>query len=159
MKPAPLIVLLALLAFLAGGCGGSESTVTAKEDGADLDWTELKRVPGIPSERLLIPAGPPPKKVVIRDLKRGTGPVVTTADTIKVNYISFHYHRQEAIERYWRPPPSKFIWGVGDLVEGWEPGLKGMQVGGIRELIVPSALAYEYGPLVYLVKLVQLESN
>lgn len=37
---------------------------------------------------------------------------------------------------------SPFILGTGDLAEGWELGMLDMEVGGMRQIVVPSELAY-----------------
>lgn len=38
--------------------------------------------------------------------------------------------------------PFEFRLGRGKVIQGWEEGIRGMQVGGRRTLIVPSELAY-----------------
>lgn len=38
--------------------------------------------------------------------------------------------------------PFQFVFGTGRVIKGWDQGLVGMRVGGIRELKVPSHLAY-----------------
>jgi peptidylprolyl isomerase len=43
------------------------------------------------------------------------------------------------------------------VVEGWEESLRGMRVGGRRELIVPSKLAYGTGTLIYVIDLLKVE--
>jgi peptidylprolyl isomerase len=34
------------------------------------------------------------------------------------------------------------VFGTGRVIQGWDQGLIGMKVGGKRELLVPSHLAY-----------------
>lgn len=38
--------------------------------------------------------------------------------------------------------PFTFTLGIQDVIQGWDQGLVGMKVGGIRKLVIPSTLAY-----------------
>ena len=156
------------------GCSGSESTNTspgepkpkapAEERAASAEppevadsggWEGLKRVAGRYSNRLLIPHGAPPKHVVVRDLKRGDGPPLRDDDDFLVRYVSFTYEKAWAIEPYWRSPTT-YTFGLGTYKKGWEVGLKGIRIGGMRELIVPSSMAYGDGARVYVVQPLKL---
>jgi FKBP-type peptidyl-prolyl cis-trans isomerase len=167
--------LTAVLLLQVAGCGASKDAGAASEGTAGKSsaneavpvdapvqaykgaWSGLKRTAGPYSERLLTPRGLSPKRVVTRDLKEGSGATIQRGDTFLAHYVSYDYGTGKVIEPYWRTPPGRLPWGTGALVDGWEPGLKGMRAGGIRELIVPSSMAYENGPRVYLVKLVGIE--
>ena len=41
-----------------------------------------------------------------------------------------------------RPGNFKFKLGAGQVIKGWDQGVKGMKVGGQRTLIIPSSLGY-----------------
>lgn len=38
--------------------------------------------------------------------------------------------------------PFEFILGEGQVIQGWDLGLVGMKVGGVRRITIPPSLAY-----------------
>jgi peptidylprolyl isomerase len=89
------------------------------------------------------PSGPPPSKLVVKDLIKGTGTAAKVGASITVNYVGALYHGGKVFDASWKHgEPATFTLTPGSLIEGWIKGIPGMQVGGRRELIIPSALAY-----------------
>jgi peptidylprolyl isomerase len=89
------------------------------------------------------PPGPPPSSLGIKDLIKGTGPEAKAGETVTVNYVGVLYHGGKEFDASWkRHEPFSFALGQGQVIPGWDKGVVGMKVGGRRELIIPSALAY-----------------
>lgn len=77
------------------------------------------------------------------DLKEGDGPVITGDSIYKAYYIG------------WNPKGEVFDGSImgdrlkppldvspGFLIQGWYDGVEGMKIGGVREITIPSDLAY-----------------
>ncbi len=82
------------------------------------------------------------KKLVIDDIKVGTGEAVKEGDTVSVNYVGTLQNGYEFDNSYKRGEPFEFKVGEGRVIKGWEQGLVGMKVGGQRVLVIPPDLAY-----------------
>lgn len=96
---------------------------------------------------------------MVKDLVEGTGRRIQKGDWFVVSYIGFSYETRRAREDKRGPNRWNWTWGVGQLSKGWEIGLHGFREGGVRELIVPSRLAYGTGALVYIIKLSKLSGQ
>lgn len=145
-------------------CGGSEAPSEVPSEPGNSgapsykltsDWTRLRKVASAP-RRVLIPRGPPPKEVIARDLKNGHGPVLRVGDSLTVNYASFSYSG-ELLEKRWGKESFNWAFDPGRILKGWVVGLKKMRVGGRRELIIPSRLAYRDGPRIYVIELLKVD--
>ena len=79
----------------------------------------------------------------IKDDLIGTGKMVKSGDTIKVNYVGKLTNGTE-FDSSKKPgrAPFSFVIGQGSVIEGWEKGILGMQVGGKRTLTIAPNLGY-----------------
>ncbi len=93
--------------------------------------------------KVVPPSGPPPQKLVIKDLIKGTGPVASPTSTVNAQYVGVLYKGGKQFDASWNDgsgqPVSLPLSGV---IKGWQQGIPGMRVGGRRELIIPSSLGY-----------------
>jgi peptidylprolyl isomerase len=88
-----------------------------------------------------------PTALVVTDLRPGTGYAAAVGDTLLVDYVGVRTaDGTEFDSSYERGIPYGFPLGQGRVIEGWEQGLVGIQVGTQRQLDVPPDLAYADSP-------------
>ena len=79
------------------------------------------------------------------DITVGTGTEATTGTTASVNYGGWLYSDTAADHKGQQFDANSFAFvvGAGTLgVKGFDTGVTGMKVGGVRRIIVPPSLAY-----------------
>jgi FKBP-type peptidyl-prolyl cis-trans isomerase FkpA len=78
-----------------------------------------------------------------QDLKSGNGEVATgRGQTVIVHYTGWLEDETKFDSSRDRNEPFSFPLECGYVIPGWDEGVKGMQVGGIRRLIIPPDLGY-----------------
>ena len=82
------------------------------------------------------------KKLIIRDIKIGEGKEAVKGKTLTVHYIGTLFNGKKFDSSRDRNKHFLFRMGSKEVIQGWEEGLLGMKVGGIRKLIIPPHLAY-----------------
>lgn len=141
-----LLIIGACLALLVVGCGSDSSTTSSSTAGsteeasapAESESTKKKTKPEV-----TVPKGAPPKQLVVNDLEEGSGEVAEEGDVLKVNYVGVNFKTGKEFDSSWsRGEPIAFPLGEHVVIPGWERGLRGMKVGGRRELIIPPELGY-----------------
>ncbi|HRF28457.1 MAG TPA: FKBP-type peptidyl-prolyl cis-trans isomerase [Candidatus Saccharibacteria bacterium] len=83
------------------------------------------------------------KKLVVKDLKKGIGEVIGDTTTYAAYYVG------------WIPSGKIFDGSIkgnslksplivrpGGVIVGWTEGIKGMKIGGVREITIPAAKGY-----------------
>ncbi len=82
------------------------------------------------------------------DLKKGTGKEVTSTDftdysAYYVGWLSDETVFDSSFDDFSNPKSLKApLAGTTGLIEGWKQGIKGMKIGGVRVISIPSALGY-----------------
>ena len=107
------------------------------------------------------------------DLLVGTGTEAATGQILTVNYTGWLYDPTKPDNKGLQFDSSigreafVFTLGAQAVIQGWDQGLVGMKVGGIRRLVIPPSKAYEgsrtggippFSTLVFEIELVSAEN-
>jgi FKBP-type peptidyl-prolyl cis-trans isomerase FkpA len=82
------------------------------------------------------------------DIRAGTGAEVVVGNALTVNYTGWLYDETKSEQKGPQfdssigSTPFAFTLGAGQVIEGWDQGIVGMKVGGVRRLVIPPSLAY-----------------
>ncbi len=76
------------------------------------------------------------------DLQPGTGPSPGPGQTAVVHYTGWLQDGTKFDSSLDRGEPFEFAVGAGQVIPGWDEGVASMQVGGKRQLVIPSDLGY-----------------
>ena len=118
MRPAPRLYSLLAIALCIGvsACGSSSPTAP---DQSSVAYSQI-------------------------DLTVGTGTEATTGTNASVNYGGWLYSDSAADHKGTQFDANSFAFvvGAGTIIKGFDTGVIGMKVGGVRRLIVPPSLAY-----------------
>jgi FKBP-type peptidyl-prolyl cis-trans isomerase len=77
-----------------------------------------------------------------RDIAPGTGAAAVDGKTVALHYSGSLTDGTNFETNGASDTPISFILGTGQVIPGWDLGIKGMLVGGQRQLIIPPSLAY-----------------
>jgi FKBP-type peptidyl-prolyl cis-trans isomerase FkpA len=82
------------------------------------------------------------------DLRAGMGVEAVPLSTLSVHYTLWLYNASETgnkgvqLESSVGQDPFAFVLGSNQVIDGWNQGLAGMRVGGLRRLVIPPSLGY-----------------
>lgn len=110
-----------LMAALIAGCGGSSSPTAPS-------------VAAIP--------------FTTTDLVVGDGTEAVAGRRLVVDFIGWLHsptapeNKGAVFDSSLGGPPFTFVLGAGQVIRGWDQGIPGMRVGGLRRLVIPPDLAF-----------------
>jgi len=78
----------------------------------------------------------------IEVIATGSGPETKPGDSIDVHYRGTLTNGKQFDASYDRGEPLNFTVGKGQVIQGWDQGLLGMQVGEKRKLTIDPELGY-----------------
>jgi len=143
-------------ALVVAGCGGSDSRTSAGSSTATTatgttTTTESSNVFYVNKYPRPRNPGPHPgarvDQLIVRDVRRGTGPVIHAGDRGVFEFIATNWNTGRPIEAAWhksRPFESRVEHNV--VIDGWWQGIPGMRVGGLREITIPPSLGFTTNP-------------
>jgi peptidylprolyl isomerase len=157
--PKGFLSILVGVVVVFSACGGGHEATTDASPEAEVKsfYIPVGKVPvraardlefkanGLvgPEPKPIMPSGPPPVSLAFQDLIDGIGPGAALGISVTVQYVGVDYRTGEKVDSSWdRGEPLKFKVGSGSMMEGWEQGIEGMEVGGRRELVVPPGLTF-----------------
>jgi FKBP-type peptidyl-prolyl cis-trans isomerase FkpA len=83
------------------------------------------------------------------DTTTGNGAEATPGRAVVVHYTGWLYDDSKADKKGTkfdsskdRNEPFEFALGAGEVIRGWDEGVKGMKVGGKRTLTIPPDMGY-----------------
>ena len=116
----------------------TETTETTPEASTSEISKDLDEKPSITP-----PKAEAPTELVKEDIVTGDGKVAKAGDNVSVQYVGVNYSNGAEFDASWnRGEPFTFTLGAGQVIPGWDEGVKGMKVGGRRMLTIPPDLAY-----------------
>lgn len=90
------------------------------------------------------PVDLPYQPYALQDIVVGAGPAAAPGNDLTVNY-SAYILGGDTIANTWESTGGSGLvitLGIEALLDGWETGMPGMQVGGLRHLTIPPEMAY-----------------
>ena len=125
-----LSFLSSLVLIAACGGAGGDAKVRGFDAALGVDTTAMTKSP----------AG-----FWYTDVATGQGDEAVPGRTVRVHYTGWLPSGKKFDSSRDRGEPFAFTLGAGQVITGWDEGVKGMKVGGRRKLVLPPAMAYGEG--------------
>ncbi|MFE1593936.1 FKBP-type peptidyl-prolyl cis-trans isomerase [Nocardia sp. NPDC058705] len=150
------IGLVAAAAITTAACGSDSDSSSApsttaaggKSTGLECTADDVKVTGGFgEAPTITIPdTCDAPKTLITKDLVVGSGPGAVAQQPLTMNYELVTWSDKQVLDSsFERGKPFGLTLGTGQVIEGWDQGLIGVQQGTRRLLIVPPNLGYGAG--------------
>jgi FKBP-type peptidyl-prolyl cis-trans isomerase FkpA len=83
-----------------------------------------------------------PSGLKYEDTQQGAGAAAEAGRTVSVHYTGWLTDGSRFDSSRDRNQAFQFALGAGRVIPGWDEGVQGMQVGGVRRLVIPPHLGY-----------------
>jgi FKBP-type peptidyl-prolyl cis-trans isomerase len=148
-------LISALVAFCAVGAGIYVFQNRSKGTSPESSATTSSPVAGEETAPNTNPAGSAPAdsaatapavqdtgELQVFDIKLGDGAIAEKGKTVSVHYTGTLLDGTKFDSSHDRNQPFDFGLGGGQVIQGWDLGVAGMKVGGVRKLVIPAKLGY-----------------
>jgi FKBP-type peptidyl-prolyl cis-trans isomerase len=148
LKRALTIVSAVAVAVGIAACGSSAAPGVQPAPSGGATQAAVPTTPTVPAQLstkpvVQVPSSCSNKQLQTKDLIPGTGQVAQPGRAVTVNYVGLLCKTGKEFDSSWkRNQPFTTALTTGSVIAGWVRGIPGMRVGGRRELIIPSSLAY-----------------
>ncbi len=78
----------------------------------------------------------------IEDVRVGDGAEARPGQQVSVHYVGTLVDGEKFDSSRDRGQPFGFKLGAGQVIQGWDEGVAGMKIGGLRKLTIPPELGY-----------------
>ena len=136
------LVLLGGGLVACGDNGTTSDTVAVSDTSATVDETSDSESTTPADEPKVSLPKTLPTSLVVTDLKEGTGEAAKNGDMLSVNYVGVLSEDGTRFDGNFGGAPFTLTLGKGSVIQGWDEGLVGIKAGGLRQLDIPSDLAY-----------------
>lgn len=140
------LAVLAAMTLVLAGCNESQTSSTSSGSSTSTaGGTAATQAPA--TTDATAPAGVAgeitmPNGIKYVDLVVGGGAEAREGNDVRVHYTGTFPDGREFDSSRNGGQPYPFRLGAGQVIRGWDEGIKGMKVGGRRKLTIPPSLAY-----------------
>ncbi|MEU8516223.1 FKBP-type peptidyl-prolyl cis-trans isomerase [Kitasatospora sp. NPDC048722] len=121
-----------------------DSTLTGTMTQPPANLPQVKDNGKAPVTITVPPGQAPPTDLQQAVLIKGEGKQVKTGQTLVVQYTGVLWSNGQQFDSSWTHGGAQAVQiGTGSVIEGWDKGLVGQNVGSRVELVVPPALGYK----------------